>query len=404
MFPVTETAHAPISVLQVLPALKDGGVEESTLALARYLKKPHANLHFKAHVAAASGPKERLLASTGAIFHRLPMASKNPVVWMWTTYQLIKVIRAEHIKVVHARSRACAWPARLAAWWCGLPFVTTFHGIYNENGGWLKHWYNSVMVAGRPVIANSAYTAAYIQRVYRVKPNHLLVAPRGIDMRRFNRARLNAAKLKQRRITLGLGPKTKVFILVGRLTYWKGQHLLLEALSLLPPGGDWVALMVGGAEKRGAYARDLNGFTARLGLEQHVKWLGSRSDVPELLALATLAFSTSTRPEAFGRVAVEAQAMGVPVVASAHGGSEETIIPGKTGWLLPVNERGEVAPQALADCIARALQNPRKLASMGQMAANHVRELYTEHRMASQELLAYRCALGLVKPDEETGF
>ncbi|MCA3244330.1 MAG: glycosyltransferase, partial [Alphaproteobacteria bacterium] len=182
--------------------------------------------------------------------------------------------------------------------------------------------------------------------------------------------------------------------LVGRLTSWKGQHLLLEALSLLPHRR-WVVAFAGGPEKRGDYARDLAGFAQRLGIADNVRWLGSRRDIPQLLAASTLAFSCSTRPEAFGRVAVEAQAMGVPVIASAHGGSVETILPGQTGWLLPVNERGEVAPQALADCIARALRNRQALASMGQDAAQHVRGRYTEARMCRQELTAYLRALGV---------
>jgi glycosyltransferase involved in cell wall biosynthesis len=381
-------------VLQVLPQLKEGGVEESAIALSRYLSKPHKGQKYAMHVAAAAGPRLPDLRKTGAQFYPLPLHSKNPLVWLWNAYRLVQLIDAENIVLVHARSRASAWPARLAAWWCGVPFVPTFHGIYGTGGGFLKRFYNSVMAAGPVVIANSHYTADHIKKIYKVKPERLVVAPRGTDMGRFNRTRIRPETIAKLKTALGVTGKTPLLLMVGRLTAWKGQHLLLEALSLLPHR-NFVVAFAGGAEARGTYAADLQGFAKRLGLEANVRWLGSRSDIPQLLAASTLAFSCSTRPEAFGRVAVEAQAMGVPVIASAHGGSIETIQPGQTGWLLPVNKNGEIAPQALSDCIGRALRNRPKLSSMGQAAAAHVRKLYTESAMCQHELAAYRRSLGL---------
>jgi glycosyltransferase involved in cell wall biosynthesis len=384
----------PLPVLQVLPQLKEGGVEESAIALSRFLSKPHKGQKYAMHVAAAAGPRLPELGKTGAKFHPLPLHSKNPLMWLWNAYRLARLIEAENILLVHARSRASAWPARLAAWWCGVPYVPTFHGIYGTGGGFLKLLYNSVMAAGPVVIANSHYTAEHIRNIYKVKPERIVVAPRGTDMGRFNRTCVRPEMIDQLKTALGVKGKTPLLLMVGRLTPWKGQHLLLEALSLLPHR-NFVVAFAGGPEKRGTYAADLQGFTKRLGLEANVRWLGSRRDIPQLLAASTLAFSCSTRPEAFGRVAVEAQAMGVPVIASAHGGSIETIQPGHTGWLLPVNKNGEIAPQALSDCIGRALRNRPKLSSMGQAAAAHVRKLYTESAMCQHELAAYRRVLGL---------
>lgn len=397
-----ELAGQPWAILQVIPQLKDGGVEESTLAMARYLKRSQQGLDFRAHVAAAPGPREQDLKKTGAVFHPLPLASKNPLVGLWMIMRLAQLIQRERIALVHARSRACAWPARAAAWWCGIPFITTFHGIYGTNGGWLKRFYNSVMVAGPVVIANSEFTAAHLAKTYQVPAQKIIIAPRGVNLTHFNPAAIQPQQIAQLRRELKVGRKVPLLLLVGRLTAWKGQHLLLEALSLLPHRR-WVAAFAGGPEKQGDYARDLAGFAKRLGITDNVRWLGSRRDVPQLLAASSLAFSCSTRPEAFGRVAVEAQAMGVPVIASAHGGSVETIVPGQTGWLLPVNERGEVAPQALADCIARALRNRQALASMGQNAAQHVRRRYTEAHMCRQELTAYLRALGVTAEHKAQG-
>jgi glycosyltransferase involved in cell wall biosynthesis len=384
-------------ILQVIPQLKEGGVEESTLAMADFIDKfRHQQLGYlwRAHVAAAKGQQLPALLKTGATFHALPRNQKNPLVGVWMTLHLIKIIQTEQIALVHARSRASAWPARVAAWWCGVPFVTTFHGIYSAHGGFLKLFYNSVMVAGRLVIANSQFTAAHLAKTYHVAPEKIIVAPRGVDIQRFDPALRTPQQVSQIRQELRIQRGVPLLLMVGRLTSWKGQHLLLEAMSLLPHRR-FVVAFVGGPQGRGVYAHDLVGFAHRLGVSKQVRWLGSRQDIPQLLAASTLAFSCSTRPEAFGRVAIEAQAMGVPVIASAHGGSVETIIPGKTGWLLPVNDRGEVAPQALAECIEDALRNPARLARMGLKAAQRVRGLYTQDRMCRLEVSAYLRALGL---------
>ncbi len=383
----------PVAVLQVIPKLKEGGVEESTIALAAYLKTPRQGQNYAMHVAAEAGPRLPDLMKTGAKFHPLPLASKNPLVWVWNTYALIQLIEAEQIALVHARSRACAWPARAAAWWCGIPFITTFHGIYGTGGGFMKRFYNSVMVAGRVVIANSQFTAAHLQKTYGVASARIVIAPRGVNLHQFNPARITRQAQERLRAELQIGKQTPLLLMVGRLTSWKGQHLLLEALSLLPTR-NWVVAFAGGAEKRGTYAADLRGFAKRLGLEANVRWLGSRRDIPSLLSVSTLALSCSTRPEAFGRVATEAMAMGVPVIASGHGGSVETIQDGVTGFLVPVQPSGAVVPQALADSIAKALRNRAKLASMGQDAKAHVRATYTEAKMCAQELAAYVRVLG----------
>ncbi|MCA3244094.1 MAG: glycosyltransferase, partial [Alphaproteobacteria bacterium] len=198
-------AGQPRAILQVLPQLKDGGVEESTLAMARYLKRPHEGLDFRAHVAAARGPRELDLKKTGAVFHPLPLASKNPLVGLWMIWRLVELIQQERIALVHARSRACAWPARAAAWWCGIPFVTTFHGIYSTKGGWLKRFYNSVMVAGPVVIANSKFTAAHLAKTYHVPPHKIVIAPRGVNVTHLNPATIKPEQVEQIRRELKIG-------------------------------------------------------------------------------------------------------------------------------------------------------------------------------------------------------
>lgn len=386
------TTRKTLPVLQVLPRLKEGGVEESTLAIARYLKAQKGVPHWVPHVAAASGKGAETLANLEVPYHKLPLHSKNPLLWLWLTYKLIGIIRAHRIAIVHARSRACAWPARFAAWWCKVPYVTTFHGHYGLRGGWLKRFYNSVMVAGPVVVANSQFTKAHIVKEYRVNPNRIIVAARGIDARIFNPNLYPDEQRDELRKSLRIGKNVPMLTLVGRLTAWKGQHLLLEALSLLPTR-NFVVVFVGGKEGRGHYAEDLQGFAERLGIAENVRWLGARADVPAILAASTLAFSCSTRPEAFGRAAIEAMAMGVPIIASAHGGSLETIVNGETGWLVDIQPNGEVMPQALADIIKKALRNRTQLATVGAYARQHVLRRYTVAHMCRAEVEAYKRCL-----------
>ncbi len=391
--PVKAVAQ-PIAVLQVLPRLKEGGVEESTLAMAHYLLKPRAGQRWAPHVAAAYGKGTEALQRLDIPYHRLPLASKNPLVWIWLAFKLVGLIRAHNIRLVHARSRASAWPARWAAWWCKIPFVTTFHGHYGTRGGYLKRFYNSIMLAGPLVIANSQFTAKHIALTYKVNPQRVRVAARGVDTTIFNPENFTPTQLSALRKSLKIPTGVPLLLMVGRLTAWKGQHILLEALSQLPHRR-FVVAFAGGPEGRGHYATDLYGFAQRLKLDKQVRWLGARADVPALLAASTLAFSCSTRPEAFGRAAIEAMAMGVPIIASAHGGSMETIIPNQTGWLVPVGAHGEVLPQALSQTIAKALRNRAQLATMRLHARKHVLQHYTAARMCRTELSAYLTLLGL---------
>ena len=380
--------HHPFSssphVLQLLPQLNVGGVEESTVAMAKALTART----WHASVASAGGSRVGEIIAAGGTHIMLPLASKNPLVWFWSAYRLHGYILQTNVSIVHARSRAPAWVGWLATRGTPARFVTTFHGTYGLRGGWLKRFYNSIMVAGPHVIANSSYISDHIIDKYHITPHRITIATRGFDETRFNPSLFSPKDRQLLRAELGIPPRTPVLFMSGRLTAWKGQHLLLEALAKLLPI-PWVAIFAGGPEGRGHYADDLKGFAHRLGLTERIRWLGHRTDIPALLSLSTLAFSTSIKPEAFGRVAVEAMAMEVPIIASAHGGSLETVLDGATGWLLPVNSRGEITPQALADCIAAALQNPAKLRTMGQRARRHVLHRFTEDQCCQAEMTVY---------------
>jgi glycosyltransferase involved in cell wall biosynthesis len=384
-------------VLQVLPALNDGGVEQSAVEMALYLKARK----WAVSVASAGGRKEATLERHGITHHKLRLNSKNPVVILANAVRLVGIVKKEGVTLLHARSRAPAWSAWLAAKLCGAAFVTTFHGTYGLNGGPLKRFYNSVMLRGPIAIANSQFIKAHIVENYGYPADKIVVAPRGIEPGMWDATKFDENEREVVRREIGVEEDVPLIMMVGRLTRWKGHELLLHALAQVKDK-KWVAAFAGGGDARDPYVLELGKLTAALGLSERVRWLGSRQDVPRLLSAANLAISASVKAEAFGRVAVEAMAMGVPVVATALGGSRETVVDGKTGWLVQPTAKagsalhfGEFTPQAMAEKIAGALRNPKRLATMGQAARKHVLQNFTVEQCCTQELLAYKRVLGM---------
>ena len=328
-----------MKVLQVLPALDAGGVERTTVEVAGALVAAgHA-----AHVASAGGRLEGELRALGARLHTLPLDTKNPLRWPANRRTLEAIVREHGLDIVHARSRAPAFAARRAARAAGAHWITTYHGIYTE-GLPLKRRYNAVMASGERVIANSAWTRDHILRTHGVEPARLRVIPRGVDMARFDPARvrenLRADLRPDLRPDWGVEPDAVLWVLPGRLTAWKGQEVAVRALAQVPEAR---LALVGDAQGRTAYVEGLRALARRLGVQERLVIRPHSADMPRVLASATLVVSASTEPEAFGRVAVEAQAMGVPVVASAHGGSLETVVDGTSGRLVPPGDASALA-------------------------------------------------------------
>ncbi len=381
-------------VLQVLPALKDGGVEKSAIEMAIYIKKQG----WTPLVASAGGPKTSLLEQNGIRHINLPLTAKTPWGIVANAFRLLGIIRGENVSIVHARSRAPAWSAWLAARMAGVAFATTFHGTHSLKGGKLKYIYNSIMVKGPVVITNSQYIRKHIIDNYGVTPDRIEVAPRGVEPDVWNPALCTENDRTALRAELEVADGAPLLLMVGRITRWKGHDLILDALGTIKDL-PWVMAFAGSIDKNSDYGQSLLAQAERLGIAGRIRWLGSRSDIPRLLAASTLALSGSTRPEAFGRVAVEAMAMGVPVIATGIGGSTETILDGQTGWLVPpLSEDGDFAafePQAMGAKLREALQNPKQLASMGHAARAHVLATYTVDRCCAAELQAYKRVLAL---------
>lgn len=316
-----------MNVLQVVPELNAGGVEGTTLEIAQALI---AEGH-KAHVVSAGGRMEDELIHMGGILHKTDIGSKN----LLTLFRRIRMLRAiihEHkIDIVHARSRAPAWPAYYAAKIEGVPFLTTYHGIYNS-GSRLKTFYNSVMTKGVHVIANSEFTKSHIIKTHGTLAEKITAIPRGVDMAKFNPASINAKDILAQRNRWGISPNQRAILLPGRLTRWKGQLVAVKAMAQLPD--DCVLILMGDSQGRDDFVSEVNALVSEIGLKDRVLMPGHSRDVPTALASADVVISASTDPEAFGRVAAEAQAMQKPVVATAHGGALESVVDCKTGYLV----------------------------------------------------------------------
>jgi glycosyltransferase involved in cell wall biosynthesis len=373
----------PPATLQVLPALRSGGVERGTLEIA----EAQIAAGFRAIVASAGGEMVPALEALGAKHITLPLTAKSPWAMWRNAAALAALARAEGVALIHARSRAPAWSALIAARRLGLPFVTTYHGAYNE-GFPGKRLYNSVMARGDRVIAISHFIADLIRARHGVAESRLRVIPRGVDPRRFDPALVSPARLAALRAAWGVAEGQPIIMLPARVTRWKGQMVLVEAMAQLP--GDALALLVGDAAERPAFQAELQARIAGLGLQDRVRLVGHATDMPAALMLADVVVHASTDAEAFGRTVIEAQAMARPVIASDHGAPRETVAEGITGWRTPP---GDAA--ALAAALSRALaMTDSERAALGARARAAVLSGYTTAAMQAATMATYRELLG----------
>jgi glycosyltransferase involved in cell wall biosynthesis len=385
--PAALKAGRPPVILQVLPSLVTGGVERGTIDMALAI----AEAGWTALVASSGGHMVRELDRVGVKHITLPLHSKNPLVIRANIAKLEAVIREHGVDIVHARSRAPAWSAYHAAQRTGAHFVTTFHGTYN--GGWmgLKNRYNVIMTRGERVIAISNFISHHMQTIYGVTPSKIRVVHRGVDLSRFDPAKVSQERIIQLAQRWRLPDGYPVIMLAGRLTRWKGQTVLIEALAKLGRR-DIRCLLVGSDQGRTAYTEELKALVQQLGLTDVVHIVGECNDMPAAYMLTDVVVSASTDPEAFGRVIIEGQALGRPVVATNNGAGRENVIDGRTGLLVPPND-----PEAMAVALERILaMTSERRTIMAEEAITFVRENFSRELMCSRTLAVYGEVLGLV--------
>jgi glycosyltransferase involved in cell wall biosynthesis len=365
----------PPAILQVLPALVAGGVERGTIEIAEAI----AAAGFRALVASAGGPLVRDLEAVGARHVTLPLATKSPVGIWRNAAALAALARQEGVAILHARSRAPAWSALIAARRAGAHFVTTYHGAYNENVPGKRH-YNAVMARGERVIAISHFIADLIAERHQTPRERIRMIPRGVDPRRFDPARLDPDRIAAQRAAWGAAPGQPVILLPGRLTRWKGQGVLVQALARLP---GVIGVLAGGGDGQ---AQALRAQADALGLGPRLVLAGHVEAMDLALAAADVVVHASTEPEAFGRTVIEAQAMARPVIAADLGGPRETVEEGVTGWRVKPGD-----PAALAAALARVLALPEEArAAIGAAAREAVLRDYTTEAMQRATIAVYR--------------
>ncbi|PIB93375.1 glycosyltransferase family 4 protein [Caulobacter sp. FWC2] len=380
---------AGFTLLQVTPELETGGAEQTTIDVAHAVVAQGG----KALVATKGGRMASRLEADGGRLAQMPAHTKNPLVMLGNAARLIDLIRREKVSLVHARSRAPAFSALWAAHATKVPFVATYHGVYNAKSN-LKRWYNAVMTKGDLVIANSEYTREHVIREHNIAPEKVVAIPRGVDLTRFEPGVVSADRIAALRQAWGVpdGERRLKVLLAGRLTRWKGQALMIEAMTLLKARGeDRVLLLLAGDDQgRKAYRAELEAAIAAAGLQDAVKLVGHCDDMPAAYLLADLAIAPSLEPEAFGRTAVEPQVMGRPAMASDHGATRETILPGETGWLVAPGDA-----QAWADALLEACEiGAAGRQTLGQAARLRARRLYSVDAMCEATLKVYAQILG----------
>ena len=372
-----------MNVLQILPALEAGGVERTAVEMTQALTAAGHG----AHVLSGGGRLMAEIEALGGVNHIANIGSKNILSVPSRIAGIRRLIAAHKIDVVHARSRAPAWPAMLAARAEKTPFVTTYHGIYNAKSG-LKRFYNSVMAKGDYVIANSEFTKAHILKTHGIDARKITVIPRGVDMARFDPDKVSTADIVKLRQSWLIKRKDRadvtLILLPARLTGWKGQRVAISAMAALPDNYHLVCL--GDAQGRTDYVEELTAQIAFHALEGRVTLAGHSSDMPAAYAASDLVICPSTDPEAFGRTAAEAQAMCKPVIASAHGGALETVLDGQTGWLVPPANVPE-----LASAIKRGGEG---LPDVGEVARARVFEKFSKSSLQTATLALYTRAIG----------
>ncbi len=369
-------------ILQILPRLETGGVERGTTEIAAAIK----GAGWRSVVVSGGGRLVHDLERGGTEHITLSVYSKNPVVMRKNAARLAEIIKEKNVDIVHARSRAPAWSAKWACEKTGVPFLTTFHGAYNMGPFKIKKKYNKVMTAGVLTIAVSNFIKQHILDNYEgVKADKIRVIHRGADIDRFDVSKVSQERLIALSKKWRLPEDLPVIMLPGRLTRWKGQPVMLDALAQMRHK-NIRCLFVGSDQGRKRYRRELERKAKKLGLDSVVQFVDHCNEMDVAYMLSDIVVSASTDPEAFGRVIPEAQAMGRLVVGPDHGGATETIKDGETGFLFKHGDAKDLAEKldAVLDMSAAEKQK------MTEKAVQSVRGEFSKDAMCAKTLDLYR--------------
>jgi glycosyltransferase involved in cell wall biosynthesis len=375
----TPSENRPV-IVQVLPALERGGVERGTVEMAQAIE----NAGGRAVVISAGGSLERHIVRCGATHHTLPVHEKNPLKWGSIRRKLQSILQDEGADIVHVRSRAPAWIALPVAKKLRIPTVSTVHGRFQAHSIF-KRFYNGKIIKADHVIAISKYIKQLITSQLVGVEERMTVIQRGVDIDVFDPQAVNQTRIINFADSVALPEEMPVVMLPARPTLWKGHEVLLDALALIKDM-PFICLFVGAADGKQSFIDKITKHAVDLGLEGRFRLSHTVDDMPAALMVADVVVMPSITPEPFGRVALEAQAMGRPVVAFDHGGAAESIKHGQTGWLASPGDA-----ENLAGCIRQALElqgsERQKLADKSRA---HVERHFSTTRMCNETVKIYR--------------
>ena len=376
-----------INVLQVIPKLGYGGAETGCYDIAHYLAEQDCG----SFIATSGGDLLKFVKKNKVGIFKLPVHSKNPIIILLNTLFLSILIILKKINIVHARSRAPAWSCYFACLLTNTVFVTTFHGTYNFKNKF-KKYYNSIMLRSKLTIAGSNFIFGHINENYNEylnKKKKLRVIFRGINVDYFSQKNISILKQEKLKREWDLKPDKFTILLPGRLTAWKGQGKLIEALNILVEDynvTEFQAIFLGSDQGRKVYSKKLLSLVERYSLTKKIKFINHCKEMPLAYSLADVVVSTSIEPEAFGRVAVESQSMGKPIIASNIGGSKETILNKKSGFLYKHDD-----PRELAKSLNTVIQlSQEELKLIGNEGRKNVTKKFDVEVMCDSNLREYK--------------
>ncbi|QHI96003.1 glycosyltransferase [Aristophania vespae] len=369
-------------ILQVLPKLDAGGIEQGTLDIAEAVAKAGG----RAIVVSEGGRLLPRLRFVGGEHVTLSLKkSASPLAYFRNVRRLRKICEEYQVDLIHARSRYPAWVALKTAKKEKIPFITTWHGVHDAHSV-AKRIYNSVLVKGALVIAVSQHISQKIQHQFKIAENKIKLIPRGCDADFFCPESVSGTRVQALIERWYIPEGSRVILMAGRLTPWKGQSFLIEALAALKDDfkEEWVCVLAG-VETKEKFARKLHIQAQKAGIADRLRFVGNCSDMPAAYAAADVVVVPSLKPEPFGRVAIEAQMMGRPVIGTREGGLAETILDNQTGILVEANDV-KALRNALIDVLTAEREN---LVHLAQIARQHALKYFAKNIMQSATLKIY---------------
>ena len=373
-------------ILQIIPNMEIGGAERTVLEITSFLK----DKEFSSLVLTSGGKLIGELEKENIEVIKLKIDKKNPYSIIKNFFLFIKIFREKKIDLVHVRSRAPAWSAIFAAKKIGIPVLTTWHG-HVSNSSFIKKIYNSIMLKGDAVIANSAYTAERISKIYNIDLNKIDIISRGVNVESFEGSKFSNTEISNMKKMWSVDDNKIIILFPARLTRWKGHLVTIEAINLLKKEKffDQVVFLFAG-EKAGAenYIKKLNSIITKFKLQENIKLVERIENMPLAYHAADIVLSPSIEPEPFGRIPIEAQAAGKTIIASDHGAVKDTIKNGNnfTGFKVKPND-----PQALSIAIKQSIIMDKKdLTKMHERAISNVKNNFSLENMCKKTLEVYK--------------